>query len=164
LLAGLASGLVNTPSGGLVRAASSSLEKTLVPGKARVPIIGGSHPDTGVWAYDESVPGPEIRLRQGETLRVKVDNRLPQDTTVHWHGIRLPNAMDGAAYVTQPPIQPGDTFTYEFAPPDAGTFWYHPHIHSAEQVGRGLMGALIVEEANPPPSIATSPGYWVISG
>ena len=69
---------------------------------------------------------------------------------VHWHGVRVPNAMDGAPYVTQPPIQPGETFLYEFAVPDAGTYWYHPHLHSAEQVGRGLYGRLIVEEPEPP--------------
>src|SRR5262249_16130154 len=68
---------------------------------------------------------------------------------VHWHGIRVPNAMDGVPYLTQKPIAPGETFTYEFSPPDAGTFWYHPHQRSFEQVGRGLYGAFIVEEAAP---------------
>ena len=129
----------------LVRAATS-LEKALVAAEGRARIAPEPYPQTRVWCYDGSVPGPEIRLRQGEALRVSVENRLPQDTTVHWHGLRIPNAMDGAPYVTQPPIQPEDRFIYEFAPPDAGTFWYHPHAHSAEQVGRGLMGALITEE------------------
>ena len=113
--------------------------------------MGAPHPETPVWAYDGAVPGPEIRLRQGGKLRVKVENRLPEDTTVHWHGLRIPNAMDGAPYVTQPPIQPEGSFDYEFTPPDAGTYWYHPHAHGAEQVGRGLMGALIIEEPEPPP-------------
>ena len=131
-------------------AESDEKECRLTPKAGSVNLTGEGSPDTAVWAYNGSVPGPEIRLRQGERLRVKVENRLSQDTTVHWHGIRLPNAMDGAPFVTQPPIQPGASFTYEFTPPDAGTFWYHPHAHSAEQVGRGLMGALVIEEPNPP--------------
>ena len=68
---------------------------------------------------------------------------------MHWHGIRLPNAMDGVPFLTQPPIPPGDSFTYTFTPPDAGTFWYHPHANSLEQMGRGLAGLLIVEEETP---------------
>ena len=67
----------------------------------------------------------------------------------HWHGIRLPNAMDGVPSLTQPPIRPGGTFVYEFTPPDAGTFWYHPHANSRQQFGRGLAGAVIVEERTP---------------
>ena len=134
----------------LVRAATS-LGKTLVVAEGRVRITPDPYPRTVVWCYGGSVPGPEIRLRQGESLRVSVENRLAQDTTVHWHGLRIPNAMDGAPYVTQPPIQPGDSFTYQFTPPDAGTYWYHPHADSAEQVGRGLMGALIIEEPQPLP-------------
>jgi len=125
--------------------------KTLVAGQARVRITPEPYPQTSVWCYDASLPGPEIRLRQGDRLRVTVDNRLSQDTTVHWHGLRIPNAMDGAPYVTQPPIQPEDSFTYEFTVPDAGTYWYHPHAHSPEEVGRGLMGAFIVEEPQPLP-------------
>lgn len=113
------------------------------PGQA--PLVGGSHPQTDVLGYDGKVPGPMLRLRQGEPVRIIVENRLDQDTTVHWHGIRLPNAMDGVPGLTQPPIKPGESFTYEFTPPDAGTFWYHPHANSLQQLGRGLAGALIVD-------------------
>lgn len=77
-------------------------------------------------------------MRQGEPVRIVVDNRLEQDTTVHWHGIRLPISMDGVPGISQPPIQPGETFGYEFTPPDAGTFWYYPHANSLQQLGRGL--------------------------
>ncbi len=121
-------------------------EKRLGAASGQVPLVGPRYAETAVWCYDGSTPGPEIRLRQGERLRVLVDNRLPEGTTVHWHGLRVPNAMDGVPDLTQKPIAPGDSFTYEFEVPDAGTYWYHPHNHSAEQVGRGLYGALIVEE------------------
>lgn len=133
-----------------MRAAPSVIEKKLIAVPGRVPLVGERYPETKVWCYSGSVPGPEIRLRQGERVRIVVENRLPEDTTVHWHGIRVPNAMDGAAYVTQLPIEPKKSFIYEFTVPDAGTYWYHPHDHSSEQVGRGLMGAFIVEEPEPP--------------
>jgi FtsP/CotA-like multicopper oxidase with cupredoxin domain len=74
---------------------------------------------------------------------------LAEETTVHWHGLRVPNAMDGVPHLTQQPIDPGDSFIYEFNAVDAGTFWYHPHQRSFEQVGRGLSGPLIIEELDP---------------
>jgi FtsP/CotA-like multicopper oxidase with cupredoxin domain len=92
------------------------------------------------------VPGPELRVRQGEPVRITVSNKLDEDTTVHWHGIRLRHAMDGVPGLTQKPIRPGACFVYEFTPPDAGTFWYHPHADTLQQLGRGLAGALIIEE------------------
>src|SRR3546814_19378323 len=95
-----------------------------------------------------TTPGPEIRLRQGDRLRVLVENRLDEETTVHWHGIRLPNAMDGVPHLTQKPIGPGETFAYAFDLPDAGTYWYHAHQRSFEQVGRGLYGALKLGRAS----------------
>ena len=121
----------------------------LIPGPAKVPLVGRPHPETAVWAYNELVPGPPIRVRQGGRLKIPVENRLVEETTVHFHGIRLPNAIDGVPHLTQKPIAPGETFTYEFDLPDAGTYWYHPHMRSAEQVGRGLSGALIIEEREP---------------
>lgn len=102
-----------------------------------------------VWAYNDQVPGPVLRVRLGETVEVKLDNRLPQPTTIHWHGVRVPNAMDGVPGVTQDPIAPGASFTYRFAPKDAGTFWFHPHVRGSEQVERGLYGVLIVDDPDP---------------
>lgn len=134
----------------LPRAADPVVEYRLRARAVRAPLVGDGYPDTAVWSYGEGVPGPELRVRQGQRLRVIVENALDQSTTVHWHGIRLPNAMDGVPGLTQPPIAPGETFVYEFTPPDAGTFWYHSHVDSAEQIGRGLFGALIVEEPEPP--------------
>ena len=117
---------------------------------ANADILGTNHTNTAVWAYNGTVPGPVLRMRQGEPVRILVENRLAEPTTVHWHGIRLPIAMDGVPGISQPPIKPGEVFTYEFTPPDAGTFWYHPHMDSLQQIGRGLSGALIVEEHEPP--------------
>jgi FtsP/CotA-like multicopper oxidase with cupredoxin domain len=123
-------------------------EFNLVAAPGRQRLAGNSYPDTQIWAYGGSNPGPELRVKRGETIRVHVANRLPEATTVHWHGIRLPNAMDGVPHLTQDAIEPGATFTYEFACPDAGTFWYHPHERSHVQLARGLYGALIVEETD----------------
>jgi FtsP/CotA-like multicopper oxidase with cupredoxin domain len=135
---------------GLASAAEASEgERRLVAASARLPLVGDARPETAVLAYSGSTPGPVLRLSQGEVFRMRAENRLAEDTTVHWHGIRLPNAMDGVPGLTQSPIKPGDGFFYEFAPPDAGTFLYHSHDNSLEQMGRGLAGALIVEEPKP---------------
>jgi FtsP/CotA-like multicopper oxidase with cupredoxin domain len=82
-------------------------------------------------------------------VRIAVENGLSEDTTIHWHGMRVPNPMDGVPGLTQPPIKASETFTYEFTPPDAGTFWYHSHANSLEQLGRGLAGPIVVEERAP---------------
>jgi FtsP/CotA-like multicopper oxidase with cupredoxin domain len=121
----------------------------LVAAEAELPLVDGRR--LKVWAYNGQVPGPTIRLRLGDTLRARFTNRLPQPTTVHWHGVRVPNGMDGVPHATQPPIEPGQSFTYEFTPKDAGTYWFHPHVRSSEQVERGLYGVLIVEDVHPPP-------------
>ncbi|WP_331374760.1 multicopper oxidase family protein [Sinorhizobium chiapasense] len=143
-----------------VRAAASG-EYRIVATPARARLTGDGRPQTDVWTYDGKVPGSLVRLRQGEPARLVVENRLDQETTVHWHGIRLPIAMDGVPGLTQPPIRPGESFVYEFTPPDAGTFWYHPHANSLEQLGRGLAGALIVEEREPP--AVDRDLLWVVS-
>lgn len=124
-------------------------EFKLTAAPAGVPLVGAPHPETEVWCYNAMVPGPEIRVRQGDRVRIAVENKLPEETTVHWHGVRVPNAMDGVPHLTQAPIAPGETFVYEFNCLDAGTFWYHPHSRSFAQVGRGLAGAMIVEEREP---------------
>lgn len=98
------------------------------------------------WTYGGSIPGPLIRARPGNRVIVHVTNDLPQPTTVHWHGVRVPIEMDGVPEVSQPEIKRGETFTYDFIVRDAGLFWYHPHVMSAAQVGFGLYGALLVED------------------
>lgn len=130
--------------------AANVREFSLLAAPGRAQLVPEPHGETPVWCYDGTVPGPEIRVRQRERLRITVENGLTEETTVHWHGLRVPNAMDGVAHLTQPPIAPGANFVYEFDAVDAGTFWYHPHHRSFEQVGRGLYGPLIVEEPEPP--------------
>lgn len=103
-------------------------------------------PPTKVFAYNNQIPGPTLRIKKGDTLKVNFRNELPQDTTIHWHGVRVPNAMDGVPGVTQDPIKPKEEFVYEFTPKDAGTFWFHPHVRTAEQIEKGLYGLLIVED------------------
>jgi len=95
------------------------------------------------WTYNGVVPGPELRVTAGDTLRVALTNELPEPTTIHWHGMPVPFAMDGVPDVTQPPVAPGKTFIYEFPVTTPGTFWYHSH--AGYQLDRGLYGALIVE-------------------
>nr|WP_298140052.1 multicopper oxidase family protein [uncultured Pseudomonas sp.] len=104
---------------------------------------------TPAWGYGGQAPGLEIRGRQGEWLRVRFINKLEVPTTIHWHGIRLPLEMDGVPYVSQLPVLPGEYFDYRFKTLDAGSFWYHPHTSSSEQLGRGLVGPLIIEEREP---------------
>ena len=96
------------------------------------------------WTYNGTVPGPELRVTQGDRVRVTLVNHLPAATTIHWHGLRLPNAEDGVAGITQDAVPPGHTFTYEFVVQDAGTYWYHPHQDTETQLDRGLFGALVV--------------------
>jgi FtsP/CotA-like multicopper oxidase with cupredoxin domain len=131
------------------QAHAQAREMRLEAASARLALVGAPHSATDLWSYNGVFPGPEIRRPQGERLRVRLANGLPQETTVHWHGIRLPNAMDGVPHLTQKPVPPGGEFLYEFELPDAGTFWYHPHAYSPEQLGRGLYGVLIVEERSP---------------
>lgn len=148
LLAGLGATAL-LAGAGAAAARETPPEFRLRAAPTRVRLVPAPHPETAVWAYGGTVPGPEIRVRQGERLRVVVENALAEATTVHWHGVRVPNAMDGVPHLTQRPIAPGGSFVYEFDAVDAGTFWYHPHLRSAEQVDRGLSGPLIVEEAEP---------------
>ena len=145
--AGAMAAFALTPAPGT--AAPSRRDYRLIPAAATLPLVGAGQPPTALWCFNGSVPGPEIRVRLGERLRVAVDNRLGRDTTVHWHGLRFANAMDGVPGLTQKPIAAGAGFVYEFTPPDAGTFWYHPHVATSEQLGRGLYGVVIVDEPSP---------------
>nr|WP_238403372.1 multicopper oxidase family protein [Paenibacillus mesophilus] len=98
-----------------------------------------------VWTFNNSVPGPEIRVKQGDRVKVNLKNELPEPVSIHWHGVPVPNAMDGIPGVTQNAVLPGKTFTYEFKADVPGTYWYHSHQDSVNQLDRGLYGAFIVE-------------------
>jgi len=101
--------------------------------------------------YNGQVPGPEIRVRDGELVRIVLKNSLHESTTIHWHGVDVPNAMDGVPGITQKPIQPGETFIYEFEARPAGTRWYHTHSQEHNQLDLGLYAPLIIEPAQPDP-------------
>ncbi len=103
------------------------------------------------WAYNGQVPGPQIRVREGDKVRLILHNKLPESTAVHFHGVELPNNMDGVPFITQPPVKPGTSFTYEFIAPigNHGSHMYHSHHNAAKQVGLGLLGAFIVEPRRP---------------
>ena len=108
-------------------------------------------PDERVDAYalNEQIPGPRLRVTEGDKVRINVQNDLPEATSVHWHGLILPNEMDGAADVTQEPIEPGEGYVYEFTAGQQGTYFYHSHQEPDRQQGLGLYGALIVDPADP---------------
>lgn len=101
------------------------------------------------YAYNGQVPGPTLRAKVGDTLTVTLENALDQPTTLHWHGLVVPWAMDGVTWM-QDPVGPGETFTYTFPLTDAGTFWYHPHFDGGGQVDLGLYGAIVVEDPAEP--------------
>ena len=100
---------------------------------------------TKAWTYNRQVPGPQIRVREGDRVRVVLVNKLSQSTSIHFHGLELPNDQDGVPFITQPPVKPGESYTYEFTVPNAGSHMYHSHHNAAIQVGNGLLGAFIVE-------------------
>ena len=129
------------------RLACSAIQWEFAPGKF-----------ADAFAYNGVVPGPEIRVAEGDKVRVIVTNAsMPESTAVHFHGVITPNGMDGVPFITQPPIKPGETFTYEFPirEGNAGSHMYHSHHNSAEQVSKGLLGAFIVEPKDP----ATRPAF-----
>ncbi len=102
-------------------------------------------------AFNDQVPGPQIRVREGDRVRLVLKNALSQSTAIHFHGLELPNDQDGVPFITQPPVKPGDSYTYEFTVPEgnAGSHMYHSHHNAATQVGLGLLGAFIVEPKRP---------------
>jgi FtsP/CotA-like multicopper oxidase with cupredoxin domain len=106
---------------------------------------------TPVWSYNGQIPGPLIRGKVGTTMVIDFANRLKEPSSIHWHGLRIENAMDGVPGVTQDPVGPGENFRYRLKLEEAGTFWYHPHFNSSEQLERGLKGVFIVEEAQKQP-------------
>ena len=94
-------------------------------------------------AINRAIPGPTLRFTEGDTARMRVHNRMPEATSIHWHGLLVPPGMDGVPYISFPPIQPGDTFTYEFPIRQSGTYWYHSHSGLQEQ--SGMYGSIVIQ-------------------
>jgi multicopper oxidase len=157
---GAVAGCSDTAGGTLVTPGSAAVRATeqarRVAGRATVTARLTPRPvtlDIGArtvqtWAYADELPGPLLRATAGDLLAVTVDNRLPTDTSVHWHGLALRNDMDGVPHLTQDPIDAGASFRYEFVAPDPGTYFYHPH--TGVQLDRGLYGVLVVDDPNEP--------------
>jgi FtsP/CotA-like multicopper oxidase with cupredoxin domain len=125
------------------------LRVTLTAEKAKVRLASGR--DFDAWTFDQVVPGPELRVRQGDLVEVTVENKDIEDgVTIHWHGLDVPNAEDGVAGVTQDAVLPGKSHTYRFRPEQVGTFWYHTHENASNGVQRGLYGALVILPREPP--------------
>ena len=99
--------------------------------------------DVVAMSINGSVPGPVLRFKEGETARINVTNKMSVSTSIHWHGLLLPNREDGVPYLTTPPIKPGTTYTYEFPLKQAGTYWYHSHTGLQEQLG--VYGSIVIE-------------------
>ena len=131
----------------------------LTPSVVRWTILPGVTVDA--YAYNGQIPGPRIRVRQGDQVRIIVRNRLPEKTTIHWHGLILPNEMDGPAEITQAPILPGGSYNYEFTVTQHGTYFYHPHAKPDRTQALGLYGALIIDPANPADELAADHDYVV---
>jgi FtsP/CotA-like multicopper oxidase with cupredoxin domain len=133
-----------------VRATTAPQTLTAQTGQITVQ-AGQTKLELPVWGYGGASPGEALTVDQGGLLDLNLKNDLPEETSIHWHGIRTPNKMDGVPFVTQKAVPTGGEFQYRFACEDAGTYWYHPHANSAEQIGRGLYGPLIVREEKPLP-------------
>ena len=124
----------------------------LTVGRTRWELAPGKTVDA--FAYDGQVPGPDLRVTEGDPVRISVQNNLAEPTTVHWHGVHVPANMDGVPGLSQEPIAPGGVFTYEFVATPAGTRWYHAHVDNVAQQANGLVGPLIIEPKDAP---ATKP-------
>ncbi len=127
-------------------AAGQKVVRHSVTAKPATLDLGG--PTVATWAYDGVLPGPLLRASAGDMLEVTLNNQLPADTTIHWHGIRLANHADGVPGLTQDPVRPGDTYVYRFTAPDPGTYFFHPHV--GVQLDRGLYAPLIIDDPHEP--------------
>lgn len=159
LLAGLGSAGLLVPSVGLAqtaaeapKAADAAQPRTLTAATAKARLRPTPPVETEIWAFDGATPGPTLRIKQGETLNLKLENRTTAPLGLHWYGLRGEAARDGVGGFSQPPILPGETGEIRLTPPDSGTLLYRPLVlgGSSEPCGRGLSGLLVVEETEPP--------------
>jgi len=141
---------LSSPNGSVAKATTSKGAKVfhLVAEPIKHQIAPGL--DIEAWGYNGRTPGPVIEATEGDRVRIYVTNKLPEPTSVHWHGVQLPNGMDGVAGLTQKAIEPGKTFRYEFTFAHAGTFMYHPHADEMTQIALGMMGMIVVHPRGGP--------------
>ncbi|MCX7587782.1 DUF4396 domain-containing protein [Phenylobacterium sp. 58.2.17] len=130
---------------------------TLTASVFRWTILPGIHVDA--YGFNGQLPGPTLRFKEGDQVRIDVINRLPESTTVHWHGLILPNVMDGPAHITQAPIENGEVYRYAFKVVQSGTYLYHSHDHVDRQQALGLYGAIIIDPAKPDPALVADHEY-----
>ncbi|MBY5560950.1 DUF4396 domain-containing protein [Rhizobium leguminosarum] len=114
------------------------------------------------YTFNGQLPGPRIQIREGDRVRINVKNSLPESTSVHWHGLVLPNEMDGPAEITQPPIHPGETYVYKFTAGQSGSYFYHSHDHVDRQQALGLYGALMIDPAQADPTTIADREYVIL--
>jgi FtsP/CotA-like multicopper oxidase with cupredoxin domain len=146
-------GAVGLAGGALLRLAplaAGNPEFRLRAAPGQVKLARDRQQSTEVMSYNQSIPGPVIRIPRARESVIVFENALDESSSVHWHGLRIDNAMDGVPGMTQAPVMPGEKFEYRLTPPDAGTYWYHTHQRSWAQMALGLAGVLIVEEDDPP--------------
>ena len=153
VLGGIAASITSLPSRAQQATPAPDGFRVLEARKATLRILPAPAPESACFAYDGVVPGPVLRAKQGDEVRVRLVNRLDQPTTLHWQGLRGENAMDGVGGLTQKPVAPGASFEYSFKATDPGIYLYKPNAtpHTVEQMSRGLSGVLIVDETSPPP-------------
>ncbi|MBL8580887.1 MAG: multicopper oxidase family protein [Rhizobiaceae bacterium] len=148
--AGAACGFGLGWTGNFVRSALAVPEPKIVKTAKIQATLTNAGPTRDVLTYGDADMPPVLRMTKGETFAARLINGIDEPTTIHWHGVRVPNKMDGVPFLVQPYIYTGDHFDYVFAPPDAGTFWYHPHCNTLVQMGHGLTGVIVVENPGDP--------------
>lgn len=148
--AGVACGFGLGGAGSFVRSALAVPEPRILKPEKIQARLTGTDLTRDVLTYGDAGVPPVLRMRKGEAFAARLINGIDEPTTIHWHGIRVPNKMDGVPFLVQPYVYTGDQFDYAFTPPDAGTFWYHPHCNTLIQMGHGLTGVIVVENPRDP--------------
>lgn len=132
-----------------IRATREVKEYHLTAAPAEWELVSGVR--VKVWSFNGQIPGPSIRVKEGDLVRVTLENQLSVPTSIHWHGLHVPNSADGVGMLTEPGVAPGETKKYEFIANHAGTFLYHSHVDEIRQVDMGLYGVFIIDPQNPSP-------------
>jgi FtsP/CotA-like multicopper oxidase with cupredoxin domain len=148
--AGVACGFGLGWTGNSIRSALAAPEPRILKPRKIEAKLTGTDLTRDVLTYGDAGVPPVLRIRKGEAFAARLVNGIDEPTTIHWHGIRVPNKMDGVPFLVQPYVYTGDQFDYVFTPPDAGTFWYHPHCNTLIQMGHGLTGVIVVENPGDP--------------